>query len=189
MEKQPQFIKDFSKNSLEAISKDVFPKENNDLLNAFGLNPKKLVYYFNNLPDSNKIYFSHIGTLLNYIILSGHSPSIFIYKKPLEDELFFELFNPQLEAIYYKKSCEDYRNEVILNLAHYSVFNIPVRPLFEKFFEKDYGTISKVLTQLNLTEKEQILYDILKENNWRLEQEKIPIDYVNSYFEKEYANA
>ncbi len=60
---------------------------------------------------------------------------------------------------------------------------------FEKFFEKDYGTISKVLTQLNLTEKEQMLYDILKENNWRLEQEKIPIDYVNSYFEKEYANA
>jgi hypothetical protein len=60
---------------------------------------------------------------------------------------------------------------------------------FEKFFEKDYGTISKVTTQLNLTEKEQEVYDILKENNWRLEQEKIPLDYVNSYFEKEYANA
>ncbi|SIQ67838.1 Wadjet anti-phage system protein JetD domain-containing protein [Maribacter ulvicola] len=60
---------------------------------------------------------------------------------------------------------------------------------FNKFFENDNGTLSKVLTKLNLTEKEKMLYDILKENNWRLEQEKIPLDYVNSYFEKEYANA
>ncbi len=60
---------------------------------------------------------------------------------------------------------------------------------FNKFFENDNGTLSKVLIKLNLTEKEQMLYDILKENNWRLEQEKIPFGYVNSYFEKEYANA
>jgi hypothetical protein len=53
---------------------------------------------------------------------------------------------------------------------------------FDKFFEEDNGTPTKISTKLNLTEEEQTLYDILKTNNWRLEQEKIPLDYVNKYF-------
>lgn len=51
---------------------------------------------------------------------------------------------------------------------------------FDNFFEIDNGTESKVKCQLNLNKQEQDLYDILKQNNWRLEQEKIPIDYVNN---------
>ena len=50
---------------------------------------------------------------------------------------------------------------------------------FDKFFEHDKGTLSKITDVLNLTEKEQQLYKQLKENNWRLEQEKIPQVYVN----------
>jgi hypothetical protein len=50
---------------------------------------------------------------------------------------------------------------------------------FEKYFENDRGTPSKITIQLNLTDKEQKLYERLKENNWRLEQEKIPQEYVN----------
>ena len=49
---------------------------------------------------------------------------------------------------------------------------------FDKFFENDLGTPSKVLTEMNLTEEEKQLYEILKGNNWRLEQEKIPQEYV-----------
>lgn len=56
---------------------------------------------------------------------------------------------------------------------------------FEKFFENDNGTPTKISIQLNLTDEEQQLYDILKTNNWRLEQEKIPFDYVNKYFDNE----
>jgi len=56
---------------------------------------------------------------------------------------------------------------------------------FEKFFEDDTGTPTSISTKLNLTNKEQQLYDILKTNNWRLEQEKIPLDYVNKYFDNE----
>lgn len=52
---------------------------------------------------------------------------------------------------------------------------------FEDFFEDDNGTPTNISTQLNLTEDEQKLYDILKSNNWRLEQEKIPFEYVNDY--------
>lgn len=53
---------------------------------------------------------------------------------------------------------------------------------FEKFFENDRGTLTNVSAQLNLTMEEQKLYDLLKLNNWRLEQEKIPITYVNQFF-------
>jgi len=53
---------------------------------------------------------------------------------------------------------------------------------FEKFFENDFGTQTNICTLLNLTDSEQKLYEILKTNNWRLEQEKIPYDYVNLFF-------
>lgn len=53
---------------------------------------------------------------------------------------------------------------------------------FEKFFENDNGTPTNIFTKLNLTDEEQQLYDILRTNNWRLEQEKIPFDYVNEFF-------
>jgi hypothetical protein len=53
---------------------------------------------------------------------------------------------------------------------------------FETFFENDKGTPTNISTKLNLTDREQELYNILKTNNWRLEQEKVPIDYVNKYF-------
>lgn len=59
---------------------------------------------------------------------------------------------------------------------------------FEKFFENDNGTPTIISINLNLTSEEQQLYDILKTNNWRLEQEKIPFDYVNENFNKEYFN-
>lgn len=49
---------------------------------------------------------------------------------------------------------------------------------FEKFFESDKGTPTNISTKLNLTENEQELYEILKNNNWRLEQEKIPLFWV-----------
>jgi hypothetical protein len=53
---------------------------------------------------------------------------------------------------------------------------------FEKFFENDNGTPTNIYAKLNLTDAEQQLYDTLKTNNWRLEQEKIPFDYVNKFF-------
>lgn len=55
---------------------------------------------------------------------------------------------------------------------------------FDYFFENDKGTPTNISTKLNLTDEEQQLYDILKTNNWRLEQEKITFDYVNEYFKK-----
>lgn len=59
---------------------------------------------------------------------------------------------------------------------------------FDRFFENDKGTPTNISTKLNLTDEEQQLYDILKTNNWRLEQEKIPFDYVNECFKSNYSD-
>lgn len=56
---------------------------------------------------------------------------------------------------------------------------------FEKYFEDDKGTSTIISTKLNLSTEELDLYNILSTNNWRLEQEKIPLDYVNKYFDNE----
>ena len=53
---------------------------------------------------------------------------------------------------------------------------------FDSFFEGDKGTATNISAKLNLTDEEQQLYETLKTNNWRLEQEKIPIEYVNESF-------
>ncbi|MGJ1269848.1 Wadjet anti-phage system protein JetD domain-containing protein [Sphingobacterium spiritivorum] len=50
---------------------------------------------------------------------------------------------------------------------------------FETFFENDKGTPTNISVMLNLTEEERQLYELLKINNWRLEQEKIPFYWVN----------
>lgn len=49
---------------------------------------------------------------------------------------------------------------------------------FDKCFENDLGTPSKVNVELNLTTEEKNLYQYIKANNYRLEQEKIPQSYV-----------
>lgn len=54
---------------------------------------------------------------------------------------------------------------------------------FELFFENDLGTPTNITTRLNLNNNEQKLYELIKSNNWRLEQEKIPFSYVNEFFD------
>lgn len=52
------------------------------------------------------------------------------------------------------------------------------RCTFDKYFERDFGTPSKVSIELRLTNQEVSLYEYIKSNNYRLEQEKIPQQYV-----------
>lgn len=52
---------------------------------------------------------------------------------------------------------------------------------FEIYFENENGKLSSNTQELVLTDQEKLLYEKLKLNNWRLEQEKIPVEYVNEY--------
>lgn len=57
---------------------------------------------------------------------------------------------------------------------------------FNKFFENDKGTSYDVKKLLNLTKIEMIIYEKIKENNWRLEQEKIPLEYVKKQMNSQH---
>jgi hypothetical protein len=78
--------------------------------------------------------------------------------------------------------------EILSRLRHHfaNVKSVLMDELtFNKFFENDLGTPTNISTELNLTYEEHQLYNILKKNNWRLEQEKVPFDYVNKYFKSD----
>ena len=52
------------------------------------------------------------------------------------------------------------------------------RATFDRFFEDDKGAETNVEKELCLTKEENEMFKYLKENNYRLEQEKIPHKYV-----------
>lgn len=52
------------------------------------------------------------------------------------------------------------------------------RYTFDKYFDGDKGTVTNVEKELCLTHDEHDMYKYLKENNFRLEQEKIPYEYA-----------
>ncbi len=54
------------------------------------------------------------------------------------------------------------------------------RETFDKFFEKDNGSKTNVEKLSCLTQEEKTMFEYLKENNYRLEQEKIPYEYISS---------
>jgi hypothetical protein len=56
---------------------------------------------------------------------------------------------------------------------------------FDTWFENEKGTPGAIERQLNLNQEELQLYQLLKLNNWRLEQEKIPFDYANQQLMRE----
>lgn len=144
------FMKEMSKDDIMEIGRIALDHEVNTFLNAFNIDIHGMVDFVQNSPDSTKIYYSPMGTLINAILLSGQSPSIFIFKKPSETKLSFEVFNPTLESLYHQQTDEDYKTEIIQGLVEHSVINIPIRPLFERFFEnksllkysKDFGLLS-----------------------------------------------
>ena len=52
------------------------------------------------------------------------------------------------------------------------------RYTFDKYFEGDKGTVTNVEKELCLTAEENNMFEYLKANNLRLEQEKVPFDYI-----------
>jgi hypothetical protein len=130
------FIKGLSQQDISDISNLGLPKEMNTFLSAFELDIPGMVDDVNNGPEATKAYFTNIAILVNSILLSGHSPSIFIFKKPSDSDMSFEIFNPALESIQYSQNDKDYRTELIKGLTEHTTINIPIRPLFEQFFEQ-----------------------------------------------------
>ena len=58
--------------------------------------------------------------------------------------------------------------------------SITDRHTFNSLYEGDKGTETNVEKDLCLTSEEKEMFKYLKENNLRLEQEKIPLEYVRT---------
>lgn len=54
------------------------------------------------------------------------------------------------------------------------------RETFDQFYESGFGTETNVEKELCLTQEEKTMFEYVKENKFRLEQEKIPQEYVIS---------
>ena len=97
------------------------------------------------LPESYNMYFTNLGGLVSSVLLFGHSPSLMIYKVPLEDNkeeedgpnLGFHLFNPIANEIEAKMNGIDFRDELVSNMMHFSIINIPIVPLIAKFYRDE----------------------------------------------------
>ena len=91
-----------------------------------------------NLPEIYNMYLTNLGGIVSSVLLFGHSPSLMIYKVPLQDngdkkdedepELGFHLFNPMANEIEAKMNGRDFRDDLVSNMMHFSIINIPIVP-------------------------------------------------------------
>ncbi|MFH6767907.1 hypothetical protein V8G56_04085 [Gaetbulibacter aquiaggeris] len=99
------------------------------------------------LPESYNMYFTNLGGLVSSVLLFGHSPSLMIYKSPLEEtkdkdkevgpNVGFHIFNPVANEIEAKMNGRDFRDELVSNMMHFSIINIPIVPLIAKFYRDE----------------------------------------------------
>lgn len=70
-------------------------------------------------------------------------------------------------------------SEIRTHFPHIESF-LMNRETFDQFYESGFGTETNVEKNLCLTPEEKEMFVFLKEGNYRLEQEKIPFEYVSS---------
>jgi len=70
-------------------------------------------------------------------------------------------------------------SEIRTHFPHVESF-LMNRETFDQFYESGFGTETNVEKNLCLTPEEKEMFVFLKEGNYRLEQEKIPFEYVSS---------
>lgn len=126
-----------------------------------------------------------VENLMNLLTLPGMPATMAIFGKG------FKVLS--LKNIDWLKNCEIYYwgdldaqgFEILSGLRFYYPQTKSLmmdRATFETYYENDLENTSKSKTLINLTEPEQQMYQLLSTNKWRLEQEKIPMDYTLSQF-------
>ena len=120
----------------------------------------------------NKINMLSFPIIKDSIVIWGHGFGVDIMKS-------VEWFNTK--QIYYWGDLDAQGFQILSGFRTYfkQVQSFLMdRNTFNRFYEGDKGTLINVDIELCLTEEEKEMYDYLKTNNLRLEQEKIPYDYV-----------
>ena len=128
-------ITDITKDELDQIINATFDKAAGSFIKSLNFQLKDLVGHFINSNHEQQVYFNNISSLVNAILILGDAPSIQIYKTPADKELSFRIYNPTVEKAFYKQLNKDFRDDFIMESTRNSIINIPIKPLFEQFFE------------------------------------------------------
>lgn len=103
------------------------------------LNKENITNLLKELPDQYKMYFTNIGGLVSSVLLFGYTPSLMLYKCPLENNSDFKIsiFNPIAHKLEAESRGNDFRDELVTNLINYTIVNIPIVPLISKFYNDE----------------------------------------------------
>ena len=122
----------------------------------------------------NQINMLTFPTIKNAIVIWGHGFGVDIMKnvKWMENK-----------PIYYWGDLDAHGFQILSEIrTHFNQVKsfLMNKETFDKFYEGDKGKETNVENVNNLTSEENELFKYLKENNYRLEQEKIPYEYANN---------
>jgi hypothetical protein len=172
------------------LFKKLLPQELNNIISEENIFTKeKIQNYLGNIPEAYKLYFTNIGGLVNSVLLLGQSPTLILNRNPLQEseqtKFSFHIFNPIAQVLEAEMNGRDFRDEIVTNLIHFSIVNIPIVPLVSKFYQDEalykYTSIFALYTPGELE-----LLKILKQKDFK--QIKIFKSHNNKTFELEITN-
>jgi hypothetical protein len=135
--------------------------------------PVSTVYIVEN--KMNMLTFPHIE---NSIVIWGHGFGVDIMKD-------VEWMNDK--RIFYWGDIDSHGFQILSEVrTHFPMIKsfLMDRETFDTFFEEDKGSDTNVEKELCLSQEESDMFQYLKVNNYRLEQEKIPYEYAKSRIPK-----
>jgi hypothetical protein len=180
------YLNDIDNSEIVETMGKVLPNEIIDIYREDGgLNKEDVQDFLKNIPEAYKTYSTKIGGLVQSVLLLGHSPSLIIHKRPLEKDLGFHIFNPVPSEIEAKMNGRDFRDELVTNLIHHTVVNIPIAPMIARFYQDEaLFKYTEIFALYSPSELE--LLEILKQKDFQ--QIKIYRNGNNKTFELEITN-
>lgn len=184
------YFESLDDDKLTELTKNIFPQDLYDnLSDAESFNKEKIQSLFGDIPEDYKIYFTNLGSLVNSVLLLGHSPTLILYRNPLEENeqttFSYKIFNPTAQVLEAEMNGRDFRDELVTNLTYFSTVNIPIVPLVSKFYQDEalykYTSIFALYTPGELE-----LLKLLKQKEFK--QIKIFKSHNNQTFELEIIN-
>ena len=118
---------------------------------------------------------------MNMLTFPYKSKSIVLWGHGFGVDIFKEVEWLNSKKIYYWGDLDAHGFQILSEIrTHFSQVEsfLMDRGTFDNFFEGNIGSETKVEKDLFLTQEEKLMFDYLKENNYRLEQEKIPNEYA-----------
>ena len=110
-------------------------------------------------------FSNHLGSVISQILLLGQSPFITLLKKPNSKTMIVDLYNPDIINFYGKSTNRNFSEEFVRGLTQSSMVSIPIKPLFELFFEdKHLLPYAKSFELFN--EKELTILRIIKDEDF-----------------------